>query len=69
VIILDRLNCLWLNNQNNYDLLCKIQQYMDSESKSKMCVLQAIDNSFSKPDFCIVDCYNCIQDWLNSKRN
>lgn len=75
---MEDMNCVWLNKQNPYDILCKIQ---DDMVKSKRCILRSLDppilfderygncpNTHTYPITPCVDCHKCIEKWMVERR-
>ena len=66
-----KMNCEWLNEQNMYDLLGKIQSRIVS---NRHCILKILDDRYSA--LCIYDvdnlerpdCKTCIQQWMTRRR-
>lgn len=48
---------------NEYDLLCRVQRYIDYKNRA-LCVIDAITGHVR---YCIDDCEKCIQEWLNEE--
>lgn len=62
------MNCVWLNKQNPFDVLCKIQDAL--LSGNRFCILKAIT---SGPRICPhyegaktdeETCHKCIESWM-----
>lgn len=75
---MEDMNCVWLNKQNPYDILCKIQ---DDMVKSKRCILRSLDplilfnehynncpNTHTYSITPCVDCHKCIEKWMIERR-
>ena len=59
---MEDMNCIWLNKQNPYDILCKIQDYMGRTR----CILEALEGHDilcnGQP------CHKCIEKWMIERR-
>jgi hypothetical protein len=69
---LEKMNCIWLNEQNPYDMLCRVQNAFNRQDAG--CVLEALtlqpvkcperlDRSISKDEHC----HTCIMQWMTEK--
>ena len=69
---MDKMNCIWLNEQNPYDMLCRVQDAFNRQNAG--CVLEALtlqpvkcperhDMTISKDEHC----HTCIMRWMTEK--